>query len=275
MPTISPLAQISPQAVIADDVEIGPFCIVGPHVTLASGNRLISHAVITGHTTVGKNNTFYPHCVVGGDPQDKKFRGGDTRLEIGDDNHIRENATIHTGTEVGGGVTRVGNRNLIMINCHVAHDVQMANYCILANCVQLAGHVVVEDGVNIGGLVGVHHFVTIGKYAYIGGLTRVRRDVPPFVKIDEYERVRAINKEGLVRARFSPDDIAALKAACRRLFRRHQPLSLAMRALADDGHLNQHVQHLLDFLHRRDLGQNGRYLETLRSAESLAGPPRR
>jgi UDP-N-acetylglucosamine acyltransferase len=275
MPSISPLSEVSDKAVIADDVEIGPFCLVGPHVTLGPGNRLLSHVVLTGKTTVGKGNVFYSHSVIGSDPQDKKFRGGDTRLEIGDNNHIRENATIHTGTEVGGGVTRVGNNNLIMINVHVAHDVQIGNYCILANSVQLAGHVVIEDGVNMGGLVGVHHFVTIGKYSYIGGLTRVRRDVPPFVKIDEKERPRVINEEGLLRARFSPEDIHALKVACRRLFRRRHNMSVEMKAMARQAGLNVHVQHLLDFLHRRDLGLNGRYLETLRSAESLAGPLRR
>jgi len=275
MPTISPLSEVSDKAVIADDVEIGPFCLVGPQVTLGAGCRLISHVVVTGHTTAGNGNIFHPHCVVGGDPQDKKFRGGETRLEIGDFNHIRENATIHTGTEVGGGVTRVGNRNLIMINCHVAHDVQIGSFCILANSVQLAGHVVVEDGVNMGGLVGVHHFVTIGKYSYIGGLTRVRRDVPPFMKIDEKERPRVINEPGLLRAKFSPEDVAALKTACRLLFRRGHSLSAAMKAMTKQDGLNVHVRHLLDFLHRRDLGLNGRYLETLSSADSLAGPSRR
>jgi UDP-N-acetylglucosamine acyltransferase len=228
--------------------------------------------VIQGRTTAGNDNIFYPHCVVGGDPQDRKYRGGETRLEIGDGHRIREHATLHLGTEVGSGVTRVGNHNLIMINCHVAHDVQIGNYCILANNVMLAGHVVVGDCVNMGGSVGVHHFVTIGELSFIGGLTRIRKDVPPFVKIDDRERVRALNKEGLKRANFTDADIDALKLACRRLFGRRRPLAMAMQLFAKDDGVNPHVKKLLDFLHRRDLGVHGRYLEGQRSAASLKPP---
>jgi UDP-N-acetylglucosamine acyltransferase len=272
MPRISPNSVVHPDAVLADDVEVGPFCTIGPHVKIGPGCRLVSHVVIDGRTTIGRDNVFYPHCVVGGDPQDRKYRGGDTRLEIGDDNRIREMATIHTGTEIGGGVTRVGSHNLIMINCHLAHDVQVGNYCILANNVMLAGHVVCEDGVNMGGSVGVHHFVTIGQWAYIGGLTAVRKDVPPFVKIDSSERVRALNKEGLSRAKFPTDDIKALHAAWRRLFCREQPLAQVLKAMAEENGHNIHVKTLLDFLHRRALGLHGRYLEGRRSVESHSPP---
>jgi UDP-N-acetylglucosamine acyltransferase len=272
MPTISPLAAVDSKAVLADDVEIGPFCVVGPHVSLGPGCRLISHVVVQGHTTVGKNNILYPCCVIGGDPQDRKFAGGETRLEIGDGNRIREHATIHVGTEIGGGVTRVGSNNLLMINCHVAHDVQIGNYCILANNVMLAGHVVVGDGVNMGGSVGVHHFVTIGDLAFIGGLTAIRKDVPPFMKIDDRERVRALNTEGLKRAKFADADIEALKVACRRLFGRRRPMATVMNLFAKEDGLNPHVKKLLDFLHRRDLGLHGRYLEGQRSAASLTPP---
>jgi len=272
MPKISPMSQVHPDAVLHDDAEIGPFCVVGPHVKIGPACRLLSHVVITGRTTIGKDNIFYPHCVVGGDPQDRKYRGSDTRLEIGDGNRIREHATIHTGTEIGGGCTRIGNNNLIMINCHLAHDVQIGNYCILANNVMLAGHVVCGDGVNMGGSVGVHHFVTIGEFAYIGGLTRIRKDVPPFVKIDERERVRALNKEGLARAGFSREDIMAVKSACRRLFGRGRTLAAAMKVMAEENGHNPQVKKLLDFLHRRDLGVHGRYLEGRRTVESLTPP---
>src|ERR1700722_3194280 len=143
MPKISPLSEVSPKAVIADDVEIGPFCVVGPHVTLGAGCRLMSHIVLTGHTAVGVDNVVSPHCIIGSDPQDKKFHGETTYLDIGDNNQIREAVTIHPATGPGGGHTRVGHRNLIMGTCHIAHDVQIGNDCILANCVTLAWHVVI------------------------------------------------------------------------------------------------------------------------------------
>src|ERR1051326_7799566 len=123
MPTISPLASVDPNACLAPDVVVGPFCVVGPDVRLGAGNKLHSHVVITGHTTVGANNSFHPHCVIGGAPQDLKYRGAPTRLEIGDDNHFREHCTVHIGTEKGGGITRVGSGNLLMVNAHIGHDV--------------------------------------------------------------------------------------------------------------------------------------------------------
>jgi UDP-N-acetylglucosamine acyltransferase len=267
---ISPLSAVDPKAVIADDVEIGPFCVIGPHVTLGPGNRLLSHVVIDGHTTIGRNNLFHPHCAIGGLPQDLKYRGGATKLEIGDHNDIREAVTIHIGTEVGGGVTRVGNHNLLMINCHVAHDVQIADHCILANNVCLAGHVVCGNGVNMMGMVGIHHFVTVGDFAYLGGMARIRHDVPPFVKVDGADHVRGLNKEGLRRAHFTDTDIDALEIACRRLFARQAPLAVAMAALGADRAINPHVAKLLEFLQRRNLGKHGRYLESRRPPESLA-----
>ena len=272
MPRVSSQAVVHPKALIADDVEIGPFCTVGPLVTLGAGCKLISHMVIDGHTTVGRDNIFYPFSAIGCAPQDRKYKGEDSLLQIGDGNCFREHATVHKGTEIGGNITRVGDHNLIMINCHIAHDVHVGSYCILANNVMLAGHVVCGDGVNMGGSVGVHHFVTLGEYSYIGGLTRIRKDVPPFVKIDESERVVALNKEGLERARFSVEDIEALHAACRRLFRRTQPLAEIMKVMAEENGHNPQVKKLLDFLHRRDQGLHGRYLEGRRSMESLNPP---
>jgi UDP-N-acetylglucosamine acyltransferase len=269
MPQISPLSVVDKDATLSDDVEIGPFCVIGPQVTLGPGNRLLSHVVISGRTTVGKNNVFHPHSVVGGEPQDKKYRGGDTRLEIGDNNVIREAVTIHTGTEVGGGLSRVGSNNLLMINVHIAHDVKIGSHCILANNVTLAGHIVCGDCVNMMGLVGIHHFVTIGDHAYIGGAARIRHDVPPFVKIDGSDHVRGLNAEGLRRAKFPDEDIEALHQACRRLFSRRQPLAVAMQIMAADDGINPHVAKLLEFLRRRDNGRHGRFLEGLRPPESL------
>src|SRR5690554_1124704 len=131
MPTIHPMSVVDPNARIADDVEIGPFCVVGPDVEIGPGCTLSTHVTLLGRTTIGSGNTFYPNCSVGIPPQDKKYRGGNTSLEIGNNNSIRENVTIHTGTEKGGGVTRIGSGNLLMVNAHIAHDVILGNNCII------------------------------------------------------------------------------------------------------------------------------------------------
>lgn len=265
MPNISPLSVVHPGAKLADDVEIGPFCTIGPDVTLGSGNKLISHVVITGHTTIGKHNVFFPHCTVGEIPQDLKYRGSPTRLEIGDNNRIRESATIHTGTEIGGGITRVGSNNLLMVNAHIGHDVQLGNRCIIANNVMFAGHVICGDNVAIMGGVGIHHFVTIGDYAYLAGFARIHHDVPPFVKVGDGDKIRALNSVGLRRAGFSEAEIEALEDAVRRLFvSKEKPLSVTLAEFDTLNGIDPHVKRMVEFLRRRDTGVNGRYLESQR-----------
>ena len=261
MPTIHPLSSVSPLANLAGDVEIGPFCQVGPQVTLGAGCKLLSHVALVGQTTVGKNNLFFPHCAVGTAPQDKKYKGGTTSLEIGDNNHFREAVTIHLGTETGGGVTRVGSNNLLMVNAHIAHDVQLGNYCIIANNVMIAGHVHVGDYVAMMGGVGIHHFVTVGEFAYLAGYARIRHDVPPFVKIDGADKVRGLNAVGLERAGFTAEAIECLEEACRKLFyNKAKPIAVAMQEVEQSA-AHPKVKELIEFLRRRDAGKNGRYLE--------------
>lgn len=265
MPKISPLSVVDPKANLADDVEVGPFCVIGPDVTLGAGNRLLSHVVITGHTIIGKNNTFFPHTTIGAPPQDLKYKGAPTRLEIGDNNQIRENATIHLGTEKGGHVTRVGSGNLLMVNAHIGHDVQLGNRCVVANNVMFAGHVVCGDHVAIMGGVGVHHFVTIGDFAYIAGYARIHHDIPPFVKVGDGDKIRAINAVGLRRAGFPESDIEALEDCVKRLFiAKDKPFSVALSEYHLSNGINPHVKRMVEFLKRRDTGINGRYLESLR-----------
>lgn len=261
MPLISPLSSIDPKACVADDAEVGPFCVIGPHVRIGSGTRLLSHVVVTGHTTIGRNNVFHPNSVIGGIPQDKKYRGGPTILEIGDDNTVREAVTIHIGTEKGGNVTRIGNHNLLMVNAHIGHDAQIGNHCIIANNVMIAGHVNCGNHVAIMGGVGVHHYVTIGNFAYLSGYARVHHDVPPFVKVDGADQIRGLNKVGLERAGYSQEDVEALDDACRQLFYREKPLAVAMAEFDTMNGLNPQVKILVDFLRRRDLGRNGRFME--------------
>src|SRR5688500_4281907 len=193
-------AVVDPEAHIADDVEIGPFCVIGPHVTIESGCRLLNNVTIVGHTTIGRDNICFPNVVLGAAPQDKKYRAEPTRLEVGNSNLFREAVTIHVGTEKGGGITRVGDNNMLMVNSHLGHDTALGSNCVLANNVMVAGHVVIGDYVNMMGGVGVHHFVTIGDYAYVGGYARIHHDVPPFVKIDGADEVRGLNTVGLRRA---------------------------------------------------------------------------
>jgi UDP-N-acetylglucosamine acyltransferase len=266
MPHISPLASIAPTAILADGVEVGPFCLIGPHVTLGPGNKLLSHVVITGHTTIGKNNSFHPHCTIGGAPQDLKYKDGPCCLEIGNNNSFRESVTIHIGTEHGGGLTSVGSGNLLMVNAHLGHDVRLGDHCVIANNVMFAGHVVCGNNVAIMGGVGIHHFVSIGDFAYIAAYARIHHDVPPFVKVADDDKIRALNTIGLRRAGFPEPDIQALEEATRRLFigREKKPFALALAEFDTLNGTNSHVKRMVEFLRRRDTGKNGRYLEGLR-----------
>lgn len=269
MPKISPLAVIDPSARLADDVEVGPFCTVGPDVTLGAGNKLLSHVVISGHTTVGEQNVFHPFCVMGGLPQDKKYRGELTRLVIGNRNTIREAVTIHLGTGMGGGITRVGDGNLLMVNAHIGHDCQVGSNCILANNVMLAGHVSVGNNVVVSGGAACHHFVTIGDFAFIAGLSRIHHDVPPFVKVSDNDRIRALNTEGMKRSGFSAVDIEQVEEAARRLFfSREKPFATVLAEFDTMNGLPPHVKTLVEFLRRRNDGKHGRYLEGLRPKKS-------
>jgi len=263
-PRISPLALVDPRASIGENVEVGPFCIVGPDVILGPGNKLVSHVVITGHTTVGKSNIFHPNCVIGDIPQDLKFKGETCCLEIGDENVFREAVTIHIGTKTGGGITRIGNNNLLMVNAHVGHDATIGDRCILANNVMIAGHIVIGNNVVLNGAAGVGAFVTIGDFAYIAGAARIHHDVPPYTKVSDDDRVRGLNAVGLRRAGVPENDIAMLEEASRLLFSRRTPQSVAMQELASRNGHHPRITHLVEFLQRRNSGKHGRYLEGLR-----------
>lgn len=266
---ISPLAAVDSKATLADDVEIGPFCVVGPDVTIGAGTRLLSHVVISGRTTIGTGNTFHPHCVIGGPPQDLKYKGEPTGLQIGNNNVIREIVTINLGTVYGSkifgdGITRVGDNNLLMVNSHIGHDAQIGSRCILANNVMIAGHIVLGNNVVLNGGVGINAWVSVGDFAYLDGYSRIHHDVPPFVKASHNE-VRAVNAVGLKRSGFTDTDIEALEDATRRLFSgRKKTFSAAMAEFDTLNGINPHVKTMIEFLRRRDQGKFGRYLESLR-----------
>lgn len=265
-PRIHPSAVIDRRADLAADVAVGPWCVVGPHVTIGPGTKLHNNVTIMGRTTIGSDNEVYPNAVLGAAPQDKKFKGEPTRLTIGDGNVIREAVTLHLGTELGGGVTRVGDRNLLMVNVHLGHDVELGSDCIFANNVMLAGHCHVGNRVSIMGAGALHHFVTVGDLVYIGAYSRVRHDVPPYFKVDGDDEIRGLNVIGLRRAGFADEEIAALERAGRRLFyaKNRQPMSVTIAELMAEPNMHPRVQQVIDALRRRNLGAKGRYLESLR-----------
>lgn len=260
---ISPV--VHPSAVVEDGAELGPgvrvgaFAFIGPRVKLGQGVEVMAHAVVEGNTQVGASTVVFPHAVIGGRPQDMKYKGGDTKLVIGERNVLREGVTINTGTEIGGGITRLGDGNILMANAHVAHDCLLGNRVILANNVMLAGHVRVQDGAILNGGVGIHHFTTVGTFAYVGGLSRITRDVPPFTIVEGHpSRVRGLNIVGLKRARFPEATIRALKAAYRLLYRSDLPLRDAAARLRADFAGVKEVQELVTFIEASGNGRLGR-----------------
>lgn len=268
---IHPTSVVDRSAVLGADVVVGPNCYVGPQVVLGDGCRLHNNVTITGNTRIGVGNVFFPGCVIGADPQDLKYRGTDTQVLIGDDNIFREHVTVHTGTEVAGGVTSIGNGNRFLVGSHLAHDIHIGNQCILANYVQLAGHVCVEDRVTMGGIIGVHHFVTIGTLSYIAGMTRVTSDVPPFmIFAGAPARVRGFNSEGMSRWNFDDERIHRMREVYKILFSRRAVaeggnIIEKVAAIESNGQLNEDVRYLCEFIRRstRD-GVFGRYLESKR-----------
>ncbi|MFT0851252.1 acyl-ACP--UDP-N-acetylglucosamine O-acyltransferase [Achromobacter sp. F4_2707] len=231
-------AIVSPGAELADDVEVGAYSLIGPNVSIGPGTQVGPHCIIDGHTTIGANNVFYRFCSIGGMPQDKKYKGEPTRLEIGDGNMVREYVTLNTGTTQDVGVTRLGSDNWIMAYVHVAHDCQIGSHTIIANNVQLAGHIHIEDWAILGGSSAVHQFVHIGAHSMVGGASSIRQDVPPYiVGAGDPFRPVGINTEGLKRRGFEADTIAALKEAYKLLYRRNLKVNeaaQAMRSLQDE-----------------------------------------
>ncbi len=287
-------AQVHPTAVVqrgarlGEGVVVGPHCHVGAHVTLGDRTQLVSHVVVLGRTTLGCDNRVWPFATVGADPQDLKYRGEESELIVGDRNEIRESVTLHLGTENGGGVTRIGSDNLLMVGAHVAHDCVVGSHVLLANNVGLSGHVHVHDHANVAGAVGVHHFVSFGSYCYVGGMSRVVHDVPPYMKVEgNPARVRALNDILLHRAGVPGESIDRLKDVHRRLFRGHAkpqsetttegqeaPATLAgkLDAIQNDFARDPYVQNLAQFIRNTLKSPMGRYLETLRKDNRKANP---
>ena len=252
---IHPTAIVENSAELALDVEVGPYAVIGAKVTVDAGTRVGAHAVICGPTRIGKNNHIFSHVSLGEAPQDKKYQGEPTALEIGNGNTIREFCTINRGTVQDVGVTRIGNNNWIMAYVHVAHDCQIGDNTVFANSVQLAGHVHIGDYSILGGFTGVHQFVHIGAHSFIGIATILTQDVPTFVTVSgNPAKPFGINSEGLSRRGFSTDAIAQIKRAYKTLYRNGLSFEDAKAQIASQIGACPELKLLSDFLNASTRG---------------------
>ncbi|HEX2083211.1 MAG TPA: acyl-ACP--UDP-N-acetylglucosamine O-acyltransferase [Xanthomonadaceae bacterium] len=249
-PAIHSTASVDPSARLGEGVSIGAFSLIGADVEIGAGTVIGPHCSVLGPTRIGRDNRILGHAAIGGEPQDKKFAGEQTRLEIGDRNTIREFVTFNRGTGGGGGVTRIGSDNWILAYSHVAHDCIVGDHCIFSNNATLAGHVTVGDHVILSGFAGVHQFCRIGAHAFIGMGAFVNGDVPPFVMVAQegYGKPRGINTEGLKRRGFDPARLTAIKRAYRTLYMSGAKLDQAKAQLAELAGESDDVRAMLAFI---------------------------
>ncbi len=252
---IHPTAVVDPKAEVASDVEIGPFAVVGPQVRLESGVVLRPHALVTGHTEVGPETTIYSFASVGEIPQDQKYKGESTRLVIGGRNTIREHVTINTGTEVAGGLTTIGDDNLMMVGVHIAHDCHVGSHVIMTNEVLLAGHVRIEDHVNLAGRSAVNQFARVGESSMVMGMCGLVADCAPFLRVHGYPaRVIGVNRIGLERRGFSEEKIEAIEQAYRIIFRSNLTPVEAFASVREQLPDSREAEHMVAFLEKSERG---------------------
>jgi len=242
-------ALVSPQAELAADVTVGPYAVIGPNVRIGARTRVAAHAVINGPTTIGTDNVIFQFASIGDAPQDLKYKGEPTRLEIGDRNVFRECCTVNRGTADGEAVTRVGNDNLLMAYTHIAHDCHIGSRIVMANYSALSGHVELGDWVIMAGYSGVHQFCKVGAHAFIANNTAVTRDVPPYVMaVGQPATPHSVNSEGLKRRDFNAAQIRNIREAFRILYRRELPLDAAVQEIAALAETQPELRPLLEFI---------------------------
>jgi len=269
MPRVSVFREIDPSAQISPEAKIGPYCVVGPHVTIGPHTTLTGHVAVSGHTVIGSGNVFGEGCVLGAAPQDLKYAGGPTMLIIGHRNRFSREVTAHIGTEVGGCLTRIGDDNILMDGCHVAHDCYVDDHAYLGRHVQLAGHIHVQSGAVMEDLVGAHHFTTVGRYARVLARTPVRRDVPPYTCFGSKAHqasppsVQGIHEEGIQAAQLSPEAEHDLRQAMRELFDDESALQTKIEQMANVG-IEGEVAALCQFIQCSLQGLYGRHRELYR-----------
>jgi UDP-N-acetylglucosamine acyltransferase len=251
-----PTAIIHPRAQVASSVELGPYAVVGEDVELGEDCVVMSHASLAGPARIGRRNRFFPFVSIGQDPQDLKYRGERTSVEIGDANTFREYVTVNRGTAQTGGVTRIGNHNLLMAYVHIAHDCHLGDFIVMANAASLAGHVEIGDHAIIGAFCGFHQFTRVGAYSFLGAYSVVNKDILPYMKTtaDRPLAVLGPNRLGLERDGLSREDIADLEAAYRLLSRSKLNTTQALEAIEARGFASPHVRALVEFIRASERG---------------------
>ncbi len=262
---IHELAVVDPKAELADDVEVGPFCNVGPEVAIGSGTVLHPRVSIVGPARIGRNNRIFPNVCIGMPPQDVTYKGEPTAVEIGDDNVFREMVTIHRASGKENGLTKIGSGCYLMACSHVAHDCCLGDRIIFGNNVLIGGHVHIGEGANLNGGAAIHPFTTVGRLAYVGGLTRIVQDVPPYMIVEGHpSRVRGVNTIGLRRGGISDETAESIAKAYRRIYRYGRIRAEILEEMdAEDG-WPEEVRYLCTFLRQSAEGRHGRYRESLR-----------
>jgi UDP-N-acetylglucosamine acyltransferase len=254
--TVHPTAVIHPRSKLAASVVVGPFAVIGEGVEVGEGCEVMAHAVLGGPTRMGSHNRIFPFASVGLDPQDTKYHGEPTRLEIGDGNVFREFVTIHRGTAEGDGITRIGNHNLLMAYVHIAHDCCLGDHVIMANAASLAGHVEIGDHATVGAFCGIHQFCRIGAYSFLGSYTLVNQDILPYSKTSSprIAEVLGVNRIGLERRGLNRADMDELEQAFRLLCRSKLNTTQALEAIEAKNFQSEHVRVLVDFIRASERG---------------------
>jgi UDP-N-acetylglucosamine acyltransferase len=254
--SVHPSAIVHPKASIDSTAEIGPFCSIGEEVSIGARSKLMAHVYVEGPATIGADNIFFPYSTVGVAPQDLKYQGERAETRIGDRNSIREFVTIHRGTQGGGAVTSIGDDNLIQAYAHVAHDCLVGSHCILAHGATLGGHVTVEDHAVVGAQSGVHQYCRIGGHCYIGGYSVITQDVMPFSVVVSERNAKAfsVNKVGLERRGFTPEQIQKLHRAMRLLTKSGLNTEQALAKIHEELEMDEHMERLIAFIQSSQRG---------------------
>ncbi len=248
-------AIVDKEALIDENVSVGPFCIIGRGAQIKKGSRLVSHVVVEGKTEIGEGCQIYPFASIGFPPQDIKYKGEETGVKLGNNNIIREYVTIHRASVGGHGVTTIGNNNFLLAYVHVAHDCTIGNNVVLVNLATLAGHVVVEDYAYIGGIVAIHQFTRIGAYAMVGGFSGIGQDIPPYTMASgPRAKLFGLNTVGLKRHGFPDATIAELKKAYKILFRGKHTLKEAIKKVQAELPYTDEIKHLIEFIEKNQRG---------------------
>jgi UDP-N-acetylglucosamine acyltransferase len=267
MPKVHSTAIVDPKAWLDEDVEIGPYCIVSGGAVVGKGTRLISHVHLSGEVRIGTGNVIYPFSCIGAEPQDHGYDGSPTWVVIGNNNVFRESCTIHRATTKEAGVTTVGSNNFLMCGVHLGHDVMLGNHVVIANNTLVSGHVHIQDYAGISGAVGIHQFTTVGSYCFIGGMSRIPTDVPPYMLVEGSPmEVRCVNSVGLKRRGFTHDEIRSLNQAHRLIYRLHVPVATAREDLQRSNLFTGPVAELFRFLENQHSGRLGRGREGRKAA---------